>query len=125
MPVPQPQPNGRHAPRTKIFQPAQMVRGEGGTSRVHLLNISATGALVYGEQVPGVGEDVRLVCGIPLGAARVEGTDGRRFGLAFAAPLVPAEIEALVRIQDAVIRATTQRLGLQAVRGMSGVSAAA
>lgn len=107
--------NGAHlrtSPRIKIFQPAELIDAAGRGRRVHLLNVSTGGALVYGDASPEVGDEVRLVCGMPLGSARVQWTCGRSFGVSFATPLAAAEIEALVRIQDAVIDATTRRLGL-------------
>ena len=106
----------RTSPRIKIFQPAELIEADGRTRRVHLLNVSTGGALVYGDATPQVGDVVRLTCGMPLGVARVQWTNGRSFGVAFAAPLAGPEIEALMRIQDAVIDATTRRLGLTRAR---------
>jgi len=106
----------RAAPRIKIFQPAEIRSGAGEQSRVHLLNISTGGALVYGDAPPEVGAQVRLVCGIQLGAARVQWRSGRRFGVAFARPIAPAELDVVVRKQQELIQTMTQRVGLTAVR---------
>lgn len=106
----------RAAPRVKIFQAGEMRCGAGEPARVHLLNISTGGALVYAEHVPAVGEQVQLACGVPLGAARVQWSSGRRFGVAFAEPIGPAKIEAVIRTQEAMVEAAAQRLGTIAVR---------
>jgi hypothetical protein len=115
----------RASPRIKIFQPAEMVDGGGASARVHLLNISTGGALVYGDRVPAVGEVVRLACGFALGPGRVQWTEGRRFGVAFAQPISAQEVERLVRIQDEMIVATTARLGLPPIRQFARVLSAA
>lgn len=86
----------RTAPRIKIFQPAEMALGSGAPMRVHFLNISTGGALVHASRVPAVGEEVQLSCGIPLGLARVQWTGGSRFGVQFADPIGPAQLEAIV-----------------------------
>jgi hypothetical protein len=106
----------RAAPRIKIFQPAEIQWGRDAPRRVHLLNISTGGALLYGDEVPAVGSEVRLACGIPLGSARVQWIRKQRFGVAFANPLGAAQIDAIVRLHDELIQAMTQRLGPTAVR---------
>jgi hypothetical protein len=106
----------RATPRVKIFQAGEMRRGAGAPTRVHLLNISTGGALVYADSVPPVGEQVVLACGVPLGSARVQWSSGRRFGVAFTQPIGRAQIEAVIRTQEARVEATTQRLGAIAVR---------
>ncbi|WP_171982508.1 PilZ domain-containing protein [Sphingomonas sp. LM7] len=93
----------RGAPRIKVFQPAVLRCGAGAPKRVHLLNVSTGGALVYGDSPPNVGTQVQLACGISLGSARVQWSSGRRFGVAFARPIGPAEIEAIVSLQDDLI----------------------
>lgn len=106
----------RAAPRIKIFQAGEARCGAGEPRRVHLLNISTGGALVYADVVPEIGEQVRLACGIPLGPARVQWRSGRRFGVAFTQPISPALIDAVVRKQKTLIETTAQRLGATAVR---------
>jgi hypothetical protein len=86
----------RAAPRIKIFQPAEMACASGAPLRVHLLNISAGGALVYAPKVPAVGEHVQLHCGVALGSARVQWAGGNRFGVKFADPIGPGELEAIL-----------------------------
>ena len=100
----------RRATRVKIFQPAEM---EGGATRdrVHLLNLSTTGALIYGEEPPAIGATVRLTCGFPLGEARVAWAGGRCFGVAFAKPLPKSQIDALLGAQSDLLENAARRLG--------------
>jgi hypothetical protein len=86
----------RAAPRIKIFQPAGMAHGSGAPTRVHLLNISISGAQVHAPRAPAAGDEVWLDCGIPLGAARVQWTSGNRFGVKFADPIDAAQLEAIL-----------------------------
>ncbi|UYY57498.1 PilZ domain-containing protein [Sphingomonas sp. S2-65] len=101
----------RQAPRSKLFQPAEM-RSRGDESRVHLLNLSTSGALVYGEAVPVLGEEVQLRCSLPLGPGRVAWVEGRRFGVEFTRALSDAVVEQVLRIQDALIVSASARLGV-------------
>jgi hypothetical protein len=109
----------RRAPRVKLFQPAEMRNTSGQTTRVHLLNVSTTGALVYGDAAPGIGEELSLACGIALGEARVAWRVGRRFGVAFARPIAPAQVEAMVRAQDELIESASRRLGVPQMKMMA------
>ncbi|WP_166745788.1 PilZ domain-containing protein [Sphingomonas naasensis] len=86
----------RAAARLKIFRPGEMERG-GATTRVHLLNISTGGALLYAETAPAVGAEIRLTSGIALGPARVQWSSGRRFGVAFRTPLTPGQLAAMLQ----------------------------
>jgi hypothetical protein len=99
----------RTAPRIKIFQPAEIRCGADAPQRVHLLNISTGGALVYGDTAPEVGAQVELDCGIALGPARVQWSSGRRFGVAFTEPIGPQQIDALVRKHEGLIATAAQR----------------
>jgi hypothetical protein len=99
----------RRAPRLKIFQPAELHR-QGERARVHLLNISTGGALVYGQAPAEVGEAVRLSCGVPTGTARVAWRSGRRFGIAFDVPIAPLRLEQIMRAQETLIAAASRRL---------------
>lgn len=101
----------RAAPRIKIFQAGEIRCGSGETRRVHLLNISTGGALLYADSAPGVGEQVRVACGIPLGIGRVQWTSGQRFGVAFAHPITSAQIDRVIRKQDDRIEAPARRHG--------------
>lgn len=83
----------RAAPRIKLFQPAEMTRGADAPVRVHLLNLSTGGALIHCDTPPPVGETVRLVCGVALGSARVQWAEGNRFGVKFARPIAPEQVD--------------------------------
>ena len=98
----------RTAPRIKIFQAGEIRRGAEAPRRVHLLNISSGGALLYADSVPTVGEQVRLACGIPLGTARVQWSSGQRFGVAFKHPIGPAQIAAVIGRQGGPIEMATR-----------------
>ena len=76
----------RGTPRSKVFQPAQMTVGA-VTRRVHLLDLSRSGALVHAADPPAVGTVVRLTVDTTLGLARVMWRRGDRFGVAFPTPL--------------------------------------
>lgn len=101
----------RHSSRHTLFQPAQLVLGRDETRRVHLLNLSSGGALLYGE-APEPGTQVNLRCGGLALAARVVWQIGRRFGVAFAVSVPQAQVEATLRARDAMIARASLRLGL-------------
>jgi hypothetical protein len=105
----------RLAPRAKLFQPAQM-HGRGGDVRVHVLNLSTSGALVYGDRTPGEGEQVRLTCGVSLGVGRVAWVSGRRFGVQFLRPLAHGVVEQVLHTQDALIVSASERLGVPCMK---------
>ena len=90
----------RTAPRIKVFQPAMLRCGGEAPRRVHLLNVSSGGALVYGDSPPAVGAKVQLACGVSLGIARVQWSSGQRFGVAFATAIGPEQIDAIVSLRD-------------------------
>ncbi|MCD2323371.1 PilZ domain-containing protein [Sphingomonas sp. IC-56] len=105
----------RRAPRAKLFQPAEM-GARGGDVRVHVLNLSTSGALVYGDRTPSEGEQVRLTCGIALGVGRVAWVSGRRFGVQFLRPLPQVVVEQVLRTQDALIVSASERLGVPCMK---------
>ena len=82
-------------PRHKVFLPAEMV-GPTGAVRVHLLNLSTTGALAYGEPVPGPGAVVQMRCGDKAWLARIVWAQDKRFGIVHVVPLATAAVAALV-----------------------------
>ena len=72
----------RIAKRYKIFEATQM-HGPAGDARVHLINISETGALIHATTAPAAGAAVRLdIVGTEM-PARVVWSDGDRFGVMF------------------------------------------
>lgn len=85
----------RGGTRYKVFLPAQM-SGAQGASRVHLLNISATGALVHGEPLPKVGQIVQISCEASNWLARVVWAQHKRFGVVHVAPMSDAAVKGLV-----------------------------
>jgi hypothetical protein len=98
----------RAAPRVKIFQAGEMRSGSDEPRRVHLLNISSGGALLYADSVPMVGEQVRLICGIALGTARVQWSAGRRFGVAFTRPIGAAQMAVVIGEREEPIETATR-----------------
>lgn len=103
----------RRATRYKIFQPAEMSVGAAPPARVHLLNVSAGGALVYGDSVPPLGTQLTLACGGLHSSARVAWSDGRRFGIQFARPIAEAQVQAILASQAALIAAAPRRLVIE------------
>lgn len=81
----------RGQPRHKIFQPVDM-RADGRALRAHLLDLSASGALVHSATAPAPGTPLRLTIGGAERTARVIWCDGVRFGIAFTRPLDEAEV---------------------------------
>lgn len=84
----------RVATRRKVFLPAEM-KHAAGTSRVHLLNLSSTGALLHADAAPAKGVMVQLSCGKASWLAKVVWTSTKRFGVHHLTPLTPAAVEAL------------------------------
>ncbi len=93
-PASSPSPEPRAA-RHKVFLPAELT-GADGAVRVHLLNLSSTGALIHAEVPPIPGMTVRMRCGGATWSARVMWTQGKRFGIMNQTPLTPAQTAALV-----------------------------
>ena len=85
----------RIAKRLKIFEPG-MIRSGRMTARVHLLDLSHTGALVHGEAPPLPGTIVRIECkGIDV-PARIVWTRAQKFGIAFLKPLSKSELQQII-----------------------------
>ena len=85
----------RARPRVKVFQPVEL-RIEGTARRGHLLDVSASGALVHAPVPPLAGASVVLVLGTVPHAARVMWLEGTRFGLAFTFRLSEIELERIL-----------------------------
>lgn len=85
----------RATPRFKLFQPSEMRVGT-ERFRVHLLDLSASGALVNHASPPPIGSVVQLDCAGALRLARVMRHEGTRFGVQFLAPLTDAQVAATV-----------------------------
>lgn len=85
----------QRGPRHKVFLPAEL-RDVHGATRVHLLNLSTTGALLHGEATPNPGTMIQLTCGDTTWLARVVWVQQKRFGVVHIAPFGPKAIAALV-----------------------------
>ncbi len=81
----------RGQPRRKIFQPVDL-HAAGRALRAHLLDLSASGALVHSTTAPAPGTPLRLTLDGSVRTARVVWREGVRFGIAFALPLGEAEV---------------------------------
>jgi hypothetical protein len=88
----------RKARRLKTFQTASL-HVAGGVRRVHLLNLSTSGALVHSDDPPIAGTPCRLDAAIDLGAARVMWVAGQRFGVMFDRPISERNLSLLVEGQ--------------------------
>ena len=91
----------RGHPRLKVFQPIEMHAGT-VPLRAHLLDLSASGALVHSATAPAPGTPVRLTIGGLMRSARVVWQDGVRFGIAFVVPLREVEVERMLAPAPAV-----------------------
>lgn len=92
----------RATPRYKLFHPTEMNTGS-AARRVHILNLSAGGALVYANNPPNPGTTLRLRCGGRSLPARVAWRDERRFGVTFLSPLADADIKEVIAAHDALV----------------------
>lgn len=101
----------RAKPRLKLFHPTELRDAEGAVQRAHLLDLSATGALVHAAEPPASDTTVQLLVDGALRAARVMWTDGRRFGLHFRLPLSDAQVSAVLDAQATATAAAAQRVG--------------
>lgn len=81
----------RQNTRFKLFVPTVMDAGR-GPERVHLLNLSSTGALVHHGSPPSSGTRIRLECLGVRRLATVMWVNGTRFGIAFALRLNEADV---------------------------------
>jgi hypothetical protein len=99
----------RLAPRLKTFQHAEMTLADDTPQRVHLLNLSTGGALVYGA-APAIGTQVTLDGEFAIGRARVAWRRGRCFGIAFERPLPVWRLAALIDKQRQMVEASTTLL---------------
>ena len=69
--------------------------------RVHLLNLSRTGALLHGEASPAPGAVVQLSCAPATWLARVVWAQHKRLGVVHVTPMSAEAVEALVAGQAA------------------------
>jgi hypothetical protein len=88
----------RASARRKLFLPTSM-QARGDRVRVHLLDLSCTGAQVHHAEPPPVGTLVSLDCGSCARLARVIRSSGTRFGVQFVMPLSSFEIESVLNLR--------------------------
>lgn len=81
----------REYARLKVFQPTE-IRVGGVRVRAHVLNISATGALVHYAAPLAVGTFIQIDCGGAVKSARVIRCDDQRCGVQFIVPLTQAQL---------------------------------
>jgi hypothetical protein len=86
----------RAARRHKLFEPVELLLDR-SCSRAHLLNISATGALVHNDNPPGPGARIRLKLDGAEQEARVIWRDGRRIGVRFEIALTARTLRSVLR----------------------------
>jgi len=86
----------RIAHRHKTFEPTTL-RSNAGEARAHVINLSATGALVHMVDPPKRGSVVSIDLGRVFADAEVVWTSGSRFGIAFRSRLADAMIDILLR----------------------------
>lgn len=96
----------RIAKRIKLFEPA-LVRYQHAVERIHLLDLSCTGALAHGANPPTVGTIIRIECKTLSIAARTAWVRGPKYGVAFLTPLCSDDLNNLIAIAAAVVPAAT------------------
>ncbi|WP_420853397.1 PilZ domain-containing protein [Sphingomonas panacisoli] len=77
-------------------------------TRVHLLNLSVGGALIYAADPPEPGTAIRVRCGAHLLPAQVAWKDHRRFGVTFVVPLTDADLNKTIAEHDARVSPGSQ-----------------
>jgi hypothetical protein len=85
----------RASRRLKIFLPATLRHGA-EEARIHLLDISRTGALAHADNPPKARDRVRIQCDALYITGTVAWVAGKRFGVMFSAPLAEAMIRAII-----------------------------
>jgi hypothetical protein len=88
--------SGRVARRHKLFEPVDMIV-DGIPVRAHLLNISATGALVHSAAIPAAGASVQLMLDGSKHAAHVMWRAAPRFGVSFGSRLSDTALQTILR----------------------------
>lgn len=90
--------------RFELSHPAPLRVGRGAVP-AHLLDLSATGALVHCVEPPATGTRVHVTVLGRLRAGRVMRRDGRHIGLAFDTPLTGEELAEALRRRAAIAAA--------------------
>jgi hypothetical protein len=95
MPPQPPQRNGRAEQRLKVFRLGLADAG-GAPFKVHLLDVSASGARLHTGTAPDRGIHVTLTCSSVSASGTVRWVDASRFGVRFDKPLVPSELATIL-----------------------------
>lgn len=92
----------RAKPRHKMSEPTS-VAGPDGTARAHMLDLSATGALLHSLTPPQKHATVRLFVSGSARPARVMWVEDRRFGVHFRLPLSDAEMAGAMALPEPTV----------------------
>lgn len=84
------------AKRFKVFEPGLLRYGR-TQHRIHLLDLSVSGALAHADDAPVPGTMVLVESGELRAVARVVWAKGQRFGLAFGRPLSDDQIARVLK----------------------------
>jgi hypothetical protein len=87
--------DGRAEPRLKVFKLGVADAG-GAPFKVHLLDVSASGARLHTGMAPDRGIQVTLTCSSISATGTVRWVDASRFGVRFDKPLVPSELATIL-----------------------------
>lgn len=88
-------PNARQSERTRVLLQASLL-ASGRPMRIHLLDLSARGALGHATEPPNPGEIVWLVCkGVEV-LSRTAWVRGSRFGLHFDNPIPSPRLQPIL-----------------------------
>ena len=85
----------RARPRLKLFEPTVM-RDGAHEAKIHLLDLSATGALAHAAIPPRASARVLVTLGTENRTATVIWVEGHRFGIAFTVPLTDHQVAATI-----------------------------
>ena len=100
--VPKPQPPAGRSPRRRVQLPGE-ARSTTGKFSFTLRNLSCTGAMAEGEQIPPVGRDLVVKAGGIELLCRVVWAEQGRCGLQFDEPLAQPAVVALSQIVPVAI----------------------
>jgi hypothetical protein len=92
---PRGRPDARQGERTRVLLQASLL-ASGRPMRIHLLDLSAYGALGHAPEPPQPGEIVWLVCRGCEILSRTAWVRGSRFGLAFDNPVPSARLKPIL-----------------------------
>lgn len=100
--------SARGVRRVKIFQPATLVR-EAAKLRIHLLDLSESGALAHAQEPPPARSRVQVECQGVVRTASVRWSEGKRFGLLFDRPLPAIDVKRLAGPMPAAVAPAVQQ----------------